>query len=380
MKFQELLISILIAAGTFVLCAESTDASCYDSAMARTEGGLAAEDVRWIDGKELPLEGRAFVNTEHYYDRLPQGVSTNVNAGVRNMKHLTAGMQFRFKTDSKRLRFRWIPYRSSLSMDHMPASGVSGIDVYRWDEKANRWLYVRTGRIWDAKKGGALDFDWIPGTPCLVNLPLYNGVKSFRLGVDLGSSVTPLPARKSGIVKPVVFYGTSITQGGCCSRPGISYPSAVGRELDVPIVNLGFSGSAKAEPEIAELLTRIDAGCYVIDCIRNMSVKLIKKRYERFVREILAARPLVPIVLVEGCNAYGNSPQGQDIRSRSRAVTQLYQKLRAEGFKNVYLITEEEQLGDDFEGTVDGVHPNDLGMARMTEAFKRGVGKALGIK
>ena len=148
-----------------------------------------------------------------------------------------------------------------------PATGVSGIDVYRFDAEKGKWIYVKTGRIWDAKKGGSQSVDWVPGTPCIVNLPLYNGIKSFRLGIDPTAKIEALGPRKSGIDRPVVFYGTSITHGGCCSRPGLAFPSIMGRDLDVPIVNLGFSGSGRGELEMSEHLAAIDASCYGLDCV-----------------------------------------------------------------------------------------------------------------
>jgi len=245
--------------------AQQGDIEKWDPNMA-VANAVVTNGVKWIDGRFLPIEGRAFDDVEHYYDRLPANVTTNVNAGVRGMKHNTSGMLFRFSTDSSKLDFKWVPYNGRLSMDHMPASGVSGIDVYRWDAGRGRWLYVKTGRITDPK-GGSLSIPWVPGTPCLVNLPLYNGVRSFSLGIGTNATVKALPPRASGVNKPVVFYGTSITHGGCCSRPGLAFVNRVGRDLDVPVVGLGFSGSGVMEFEMSEHLARIDASCYVLDCL-----------------------------------------------------------------------------------------------------------------
>ena len=238
-------LTVRIAACTVAVFAAgaalANDIAKYDKNMA-VEGIVVTNGIKWIDGKLLPIEGRAFNDVDHYYDRLPAGVTTNVNGGVRNMKHHTSGMQFRFTTDSSKLSFKWIPYNQNLSMDHMPSTGVSGIDVYRFDAKSGRWFYVKTGRITKAN-GAQMQIPWTPGTPCLVNLPLYNGVREFSLGVEPNATVSALGPRKSGIDKPVVFYGTSITHGGCCSRPGLAFVNIVGRDLDVPVVNLGFSGS-----------------------------------------------------------------------------------------------------------------------------------------
>ena len=363
--------------------AGSSDIERWDPNMAIKNAVVDTNGVQWIDGKFLPIEGRAFDDVDKYYDRLPSGVTTNVNAGVRGMKTHTSGMMFRFSTDSKKLRFRWTPYHDRLAMDHMPATGVSGIDVYRFDKKRGRWLYVRTGRIRDAQQGGSLELGWVPGTPCLVNLPLYNGIRSFSLGIDTNATVSALPPRASGVEKPVVFYGTSITHGGCCSRPGLAFVNWVGRDLDVPVVGLGFSGSGRMEFEMSEHLARIDASCYVLDCLWNMSLKenpskpggrAVEVNYEPFIRNLRAKRPNVPIVMAEHCMVFGNEKDDKD-----RFIRALYEKLVAEGWKDLVYLPNDEMNSGDYEGTVDGCHPNDLGMQTMKEAFGKAVRQALGL-
>ena len=361
----------------------NSDVRRWDSRMA-IESAVVSNGVKWIDGKALPIEGRSFNDVDHYYDRLPSGVTTAVNGGVRSMKHHTSGMMFRFSTDSKRLVFKWVPYVSRLAMDHMPSTGVSGIDVYRFDAEKGRWLYVKTGRIGNATKGGVLDIPWTPGTPCLVNLPLYNGVKEFTLGIDERATVKALGPRKSGVDKPVVFYGTSITHGGCASRPGMGFVNIVGRELDVPVVDLGFSGSGVMEYEMSEHLARIDASCYVLDCLWNMGMKNEKdvnnrrgrnvdENYEPFIRNLRAKRPNVPIVMAERCDVYCRPQNSQD-----RYIRSLYEKLKAEGWDNLVYLPKDGMYADDLEGTVDGTHPNDWGMMHLARAFGAAVAKALG--
>jgi len=364
--------------------AAAPDIARYDSRMA-VDGIVVTNGLKWIDGRILPIEGRAFDDVEHYYDRLPAGVTTNVNEGVRAMKHHTSGMQFRFSTDSRRLVFKWVPYNSNLSMDHMPSTGVSGIDVYRFDAEKGEWRFVRTGRITSAR-GAQIDLGWKPGTPCLVNLPLYNGVKEFTLGIDEKATVKALGPRKSGIDKPVVFYGTSITHGGCASRPGMSFVNIVGRELDVPVVNLGFSGSGVMEYEMSEHLAAIDASCYVLDCLWNMGMtkardyssrrgRNVDQNYEPFIRNLRAKRPGVPIVMAEMCDVYCGEPNSKD-----RCVKRLYDKLVAEGWKDLVYLPKSAMYTDDLEGTVDGCHPNDWGMKHLAKAFGDAVARALGKK
>jgi len=292
---------------------------------------VISDGMKWIDGRYLPIEGRAFDGTEHYYDRLPTNVTEGVNSAVRTKKHHTAGMQFRFSTDSTRLVFKWTPYNTSLSADNMAATGVSGIDVYRFDASSGCWRYVNTGRI-SSTSGATLSVDWTPGTPCLVNLPLFNGISEFTLGIDTEASVFRLPPHRGGSVKPVVFYGSAITQGLGASRPGLSFVNIVGRMLDVPVVNLGFSDGCLMELEMSEHLAAIDASCYVLDGVRGMSATA---DCESFVNHLRERRPNVPIVMAE------TIPD------------------------------------DDDEGPVDGDIADDYGMMALAEAYCRTLKRTL---
>ena len=292
--------------------------------------GVVTNGVKWVDGRYLPIEGRAFDGTEHYYDRLPSNVTTSVNSAVRAMKHHTAGMQFRFATDSKTLVFKWVPYNASLEADNMAASGASGIDVYRFDAASGRWLYVKTGRI-SSSAGGSLSLDWTPGTPCLVNLPLFNGIREFSLGIAPEATVTRLPPHRGGNVKPIVFYGSSFTQGLGASRPGTAFVNIVGRMLDVPVVNLGFSGGCLMELEMSEHLAAIDASCYVLECPDDMDATTV---CEPFINNLRTSRPNVPIVMAE-------------------------------------------KLPDDEEESVDDDALDDCGMVALAEAYVRALKKVL---
>ena len=305
------------------------DAGAFDPDMVIPDV-VISDGVKWIDGRYLPIEGRAFDGTEQYYDRLPTNVTTGVNSAVRTAKHHTAGMQFRFSTDSTSLVFKWTPYNNGLSADNMAATGASGIDVYRFDAGSGCWRYVKTGRISSAS-GASLSLDWTPGTPCLVNLPLFNGIREFSLGIDSEASVYRLPPHRGGSVKPVVFYGSAVTQGLGASRPGLSFVNIVGRMLDVPVVNLGFSGGCLMELEMSEHLAAIDASCYVLDGVRGMDATADS---EAFVRNLRERRPDVPIVMAE-------------------------------------------TIADDDESPVDGDYADDYGMTALAEAYCRTLKRTL---
>ncbi len=367
-------------------------------------GNMCAE--QWIDGRDLPLEGKAFSDVADYYDRLPaSAMATNTNNGVQWLKHHTTGMVFRFKTTSPTLAFRWSPYydidgpqsfpgckyNGALGMAHMPAIGVSGIDVYVQDKKG-KWLFLKSGFIYASVKKGEPSvgtiarFSLAPGTPVMVHLPLYNGLKRFEVEVADGAKIEPLPPRRSGIVKPVVFYGTSITQGGCASRPGLAFTHIIGRNLDVPTVNLGFSAHGCMEPGMADYISQIDASCFVLDCLWNMDSSAapdlrpycagrhVDVNYEPLMRKLRAAHPDVPIVMAEQCSVFGGQPSHKD-----KIIRQLYEKLVAEGWRNLVYLPKKNMYSGDREGTVDGTHPNDLGMEQLAAAFGGAVKEALGL-
>ena len=170
------------------------------------------------------------------------------------------------------------------ALPHMPATGVSGVDLYAKD-KGGRWEFVGNGR--PAAATNTASFAVPPGEQYLLYLPLYNGVKSVEIGIPKGRKIAAASPRQHR--KPIVIYGTSITQGGCASRPGMAWTSIVGRRLDTPVINLGFSGSGKMEPAMADLLAELDPSVYVLDCIWNMSPEQVSERVVPFVEKLRSA-------------------------------------------------------------------------------------------
>jgi hypothetical protein len=328
------------------------------------KGRLDADGATvWYDGQLLPLEGKAFADTESYYDRLPARAKDNVPAPVWNLSHNSAGLALHFVTDARSFKIRWAVRSASLAMPHMPATGVSGVDVYQRTKEG--WRFVKNGRPLAVTNEVAVTVT--PDAECLVYLPLYNGTSLVEFGVPKGKTVSTPPARPSGVMKPVVIYGTSITQGGCASRPGLAFTAVAGRLADAPVVNLGFSGNGKMEPALCDLVAEIDASIYVLDCLWNMNDALVAERAEPFIRALRQKRPETPILLAEDCNVFNQAPT-----AKARILRGIYDKLRAEDvakWRRLYYLEAKEMLGHDTEGTVDGCHPNDLGMMRQGEVF-----------
>lgn len=327
------------------------------------------DKVDWYDIQLLGVEGKAFAKTKAPFDRLPAKAEKTVRKPVWSLSRHSAGMCVRFETDSPKLHARWTLTSTNLAMRHMPATGVSGLDLYVRHEGKWRWLGV--GQPSAVTQQSLLASPGAGKRQYLLYLPLYNGVKSVEIGVEHSRRLSKLPRSKN--VQPIVFYGTSITQGGCASRTGMVHTAILGRRLDYPVVNLGFSGNGTMDPSIGQLMAEIDAAAYVIDCLPNMSAKAVAKRTEPLVRQLRKLRPTVPILLVED-RSYSNSFLIKTARQRNlssrRELKAAFARLQKSGVQGLYYLAGESLLGDDNLGTVDGSHPTDLGFLRMADQFE----------
>jgi hypothetical protein len=329
------------------------------------EGGVA-----WHNVQSWGVEGRGWTDTARYYDRLPAKAEGKVRAPVWSLSRHSAGMLARFETDSPAIHVRYGLLSANLDMPHMPATGVSGVDLYgRSADGKDRWLAVSrpAAQTVDARLINGPD----PGRRLYtLYLPLYNGVEKLEIGVAAGSEFRPVAPRRE---KPIVFYGTSIMHGACASRPGMSISGILGRRLNRPVINLGFSGNGQMEPEVGALLAELDPCCYAIDTLPNMTPEMVGERTEPLVRQLRAARPETPILLVEDrtfTNA-GFFRNTRELHGRRRgALKGAYERLKASGVKGLHYLPGEPLLGDDGEAATDGSHPSDLGMVRYADGYE----------
>ena len=327
-----------------------------------------SDSIQWSDVNKLTVEGRGFDDVENFYDRLPARAQGNVPDPVWNLSRDSAGICARFNSDATALHARWTLRKKRLAMEHMPATGVSGLDLYVRLENAWRWLAV--GQPTGQTNSVQLCANLPPGVrEYLLYLPLYNGVQELAVGVPEGALVAPASTSPH---RPIVFYGTSITQGGCSSRTGTCHTAFLGRWLDWPVVNLGFSGNGHMDRSVVELMAEINAAVYVIDCLPNMKGDLVAERAPEVVHLLRAARPDTPIVLVEDrtyADAFLHVDRAESNRANRAALRQVYASLQDEGIDNLHYLHGDRLLGADGEDTVDGSHPTDLGFMRQAEAF-----------
>ncbi len=346
----------------------------------RAESQAASkDDLVWHDVREWGVEGKGFNDTERYFDRLPSRAKGKVRDAVWSLSRHSAGMLTRFETDAPAIHVRYSLLSGSLALPHMPATGVSGVDLYARDEDGeDRWLGVSfpTAQQVNAQLANGID-PRSGGRLFTAYLPLYNGTETLEFGVPRGASFKPVAPRKE---KPIFFYGTSIMHGACASRPGMSISAILGRRFDRPTINLGFSGNGRMEAEVGAFLTELDPAIYCIDCLPNMGAKDVAERTEPLVRQLRAARPDTPILLVED-RTFTNAEflkARRDHHAASRAaLRQAYEKLRADGVKRLGYLRGDIQLGKDGEAATDGSHPNDLGMVRYADAYEPAIRRLL---
>lgn len=336
-----------------------------------------SNEIQWHDVREWGLEGRGFDDTAAYFDRLPERANGVVREAVWNLSRHSAGMMVRFRTDATEIHADYKVTSSRLEMPHMPATGVSGLDLYARDADGE-WKWVAVVRPSAQEMKLPIATSLRPGLrDYAVYLPLYNGTERLSLGTPSGTKFEPLAPRAE---KPLVFYGTSITHGACASRTGMPHPAILGRRLDRPVINLGFSGNGKLEPEVGRFLTELDPAVYVLDCLPNMVSQEVRERTEPMVHQLRKAHPDVPIVLVED-RTYGyswirDSAVQRNVSSRQEFQA-AYKRLQDSGVDRLFYLEGKNLLsGDD---TTDGSHPSDLGFFRQAEAFEPVLRKALAV-
>lgn len=332
------------------------------------------DDVVFYNIKENDwcLHGLKYDNKCFY--RMDKEIAKEVSTGVEVLNYHTSGGRLRFVTDSEYIA---ISFKGSLEhhMNHMPLSGSSSFDIYA-DNIFYRPLITTVDAV-----GGMDTYREFPDRKpreILIHFPLYNPVDEVYLGLQKDS--TFLPAKPYTYQKPVVFYGSSITQGGCASRPGCQYSAILARKLDFDHLNLGFSGNAKGEPAMADYLANLDMSVFVMDYDHNSSVEGLQERHEQLFKAIREKQPELPVIMISKPDfGIPYNTKEEDIKRRDIIYT-TYKNALENGDKNVYFIDGESfwaNESDPGDCTVDGVHPTDHGFALMAKGIEPVLKQAL---
>ncbi len=336
-------------------------------------GTADADGIVWHDPRTPPFRivGFPWIGKDKVYRRLPITPSWKLGAAVDGLASSTAGGQIHFQSDSPRILVRVQLLRAS-GMDHMPATGESGFDLYVGTPGAQK--YFRTARF-DAS-ATSYEVSLFEGTQenrhFTLNFPLYNGVGSVEVGVVEGSSITATPAFSHE--GRVVVYGTSITQGGCAARPGMAYTNILSRRLDADFVNLGFSGSGLGEPALAHLINEIEGKALVVldyEANANESIRETLGPFVDILREEDSALPVLVISKIPYAAELNHPAVYQVARDRAQFQRRFVEQRRAAGDANIHFLDGETLLGErPDEGTVDGVHPTALGFMNMANGIE----------
>ena len=343
--------------------------------------------VKWYNPEEATVDqvqGQAFKGQEResFYHRFPMKARQTVRNHVWGLSKSTAGESILFSTDSKSIKVRY-KVAGGFEMHHMPATGVSGVDLYTNDRDGDEiWLAARCS-FRDTVTFEYNDIDIqepVAGSQrYTLFLPLYNEVTWMEIGVDEGADFRFEPAPQG---KTIVAYGTSIAQGACASRPGMAWSNILQRMLGREVVNLGFSGNALMENEVIDLLAEIDAEVYLIDAMPNVcsfEAQAIKDTVLTSIRRLRSLKPDTPIVLVDHLgypHARANSKARVKEDNALKMQRLAYEQLKKEGMKDLYYLSYDE-IALPQDATVEGSHVSDYGMMVYAEAYRKKLRKIL---
>ena len=340
----------------------------------KLETSLPFDDVQYYDCEEAPFKIYGFFKENGSFRRMPEAVAKSVSEGVYFLHTHTAGGRIRFQTDSEYIAINvdMGPYSFS---SQGSGTGTAGFDIYMKEDGELEYLrtFVPPQNL-EGRFESYVTFVERSGMKELtINFPSYAPVRQVLIGVQ--KTATVLPPNPYKYEKPVVFYGSSITQGGCASRPGNAYTATVCRYLDTNYINLGFSGSAQGEIEIANYIKALDMSVFVYDYDHNApEPEDLQRTHKRMFDIIRKANPDLPILMMSKPN-YRLGPKG---KKRLEIIRATYEAALAVGDKNVYFIPGPELMAiAKNEGLVENTHPNDLGMFSMAQAVEKVLKKIL---
>jgi lysophospholipase L1-like esterase len=348
----------------------------------------APADAVWLPATQLALRGRAFNDTPTPFNRLPSAAKGVVRDAVWDLSLNSPGLVVGFATDSASVYVDYTAADGFGPMVHFPVSGVSGLELFAFDEAAGKFrslqplqLNFATNRFTGAVASGVLPL--ASGRPRRYKLflPLYNEPTNLSVGVD-ASAATFVPDEPfANTAAPVVWYGTSIAQGGVSFKAANAFTNVIANELDTEIFNFGFSGNCMLEVTVAQFLTTIaNPGAILVDCIRNENAAGVNASAVPLVRYLRQQHPTTPVVLIEG-TSFGRdwtvAASAADSAATNGALRAAFDALVAAGDENLHYVSAAQLWPDSLDSPcANGLHPSDEGMVRVADfmtPFLRGL-------
>jgi lysophospholipase L1-like esterase len=323
-------------------------------------------NLRFYPGEEFMIEGKGETVDSSFY-RLPTEYKNKVRKPVWDLAKNSAGLSIGFLTDSKEIEIKW-SLLNNFQMNHMAGTGIRGVDLYC--KKNDKWHYIKTA-IPREKENHQKMIKNLSGEMMeyKLYLSLYDGIAKIEIGID--SVATILPSEKDEKL-PIIFYGTSITQGGCASRPGMAYTNIISRQINRDCINLGFSGNGRMEPVIAQFISQFESDFIVVDCLPNMTADMIVENLEKFVKLLRTENNEIPIIFLENIyytTSYFDFEEKKMLDEKNNTLRDELTKLQNSNIKNLHVIPALKIFPENHEGTVDGVHFTDFGFQIFSDSL-----------
>ena len=338
--------------------------------------------MKSINAKDLNIHGKGFVNAKDFTRLEPEDLATmtrifpkySVNMDLEAFPRIgnnSAGLHIDFKTDSRNITLKWTTeYRNRF--ESMAFYNESGLDLYIMINGKYRFLGAACPNtkekhsVWDIVTE---KFKNIPEgmNQYTLNLCMYDQCSHLEICIDDNAKIEPVPLKKDYIA----IYGSSITQGGCASRPGRTFTHILRMNLDEEIVNMGFSGGGLLQPEMTDILMKLSPKIMVMDCVANMAAALNDENYiynwNYFYIKFREKFPNVPLVIIEQPTFTDSWTFLDSLEPKNLLLRDI---VKSWNDKNLSYIKGDNLYGDDFEASVEGTHPTDLGFARMVEIIQ----------
>ncbi len=336
----------------------------------RIESNIEIDGLKYYNALDnrFTIDGIRWENDA--FTRLPQHVISQVRGNLVELAPCTAGGRVRFTTDSPYIAI-YVKIRDC-TLNHIPNSpltGTVGLDLYERKNGSQQYLgsFIPPAdfsgeyeSVLQLGKGAQREY--------VINMPFFSGVYELYIGLDENAVIAPPTAY--AYTTPIVFYGSSITHGGCASRPGNTYPTILSRMLDTDYLNLGFAGGARAEEAIAQYIAKLEMSCFVYDYDHNSpDCEHLRATHERMFKTIRKAQPNLPIIILSRPKYHLTEVEQQ----RLAIIRATYENAIKAGDQNVYFIPGPELIDEDVieTATVDNVHPNDSGFLSMAQAVRK---------
>lgn len=294
------------------------------------------EQLNFTNANQFTLIGKS-EDTPNRYDRIDTNKYKGLPARVAQLLSNSAGLAISFKTNSKVIGAKWC-VSNSRALANMVPTAQKGVDLYI--KNGNKWQFAGIGRVSGTCNEEVL-ISRMGDTEkeCLLYLPLYDKVEKVEIGIEKKASIS---SNGNPFNKRVLIYGSSIVQGTGASRPGMAYPARLSRHTGINFMNLGLSGSAKMEPEVAAMVASIEADAYILDCVPNTNPQLITERTAKLIQTIRSSHPDAPIIVMQSLireTGYWDKVLGAQVKQQNINVQNEVLSLLQKGMKNLYFIT-----------------------------------------